>query len=344
MPVSLEKKIEAFSKLGSILRSPEKHPELRHWIENMQYHNPWFDPENVRNAMLSIGNSLTPEKLYRWTNAYENILKKTFRPKTVGLVMAGNIPLVGFHDFLCVLTAGHKVQAKLSRNDDKLLPAVSNILVEIEPSLKDFIEFPEEKLHDFDAIIATGSNNTSRYFEYYFGKYPHIIRKNRNGVAVLTGKENQAELQALGKDIFLYYGMGCRSISKLYIPENYDFNNLFEALESFAETGQHHKYRNNYDYYKSIFLVNCEKHLDNGFLLLKEEDAYASPPAVVYFSYYRDLKEVGSLLEMDRDKIQCIVSSPGLLPHSFPFGKAQEPDLWDYADGVDVMEFLSGLE
>ncbi len=343
MSISLEKSIEAFGTLGNLLRNAHKHPVLHHWIENMQYHNPWFDPENVEAAMLSIGKTLNENTLNQWVGKYSKQLDKVKKNKTVGIVMAGNIPLVGFHDFLSVLMAGHKVQAKLSRDDDKLLPALAGILTEIMPEFGERIEFPEGKLHDFDAIIATGSNNTSRYFEYYFGKYPHIIRKNRNGVAIITGEENRTELKALGLDIFRYYGMGCRSISKLYVPENYDFNTFFDAIKDFEKAGQHHKYHNNYDYYKSIFLVNREKHLDNGFLLLKEDDSYASPPSVVYFSYYTNPGELQNLLTIDSDKIQCIVSRDAHFPHSFPFGKAQEPALWDYADGVDVMEFLLGL-
>jgi hypothetical protein len=205
------------------------------------------------------------------------------------------------------------------------------------------IDFPEWKMQNFDAVIATGSNNTARYFEYYFGKYPNIIRKNRNGVAVLTGEETVEEIQSLGRDIFQYFGMGCRSVSKIFIPENYDLTKMLPAFEIFSEVGNHHKYRNNYDYYKSIYLVNKLKHLDNGFLLLKEEHTYGSPPAVLFYARYKNLDELNRWLELDEKKIQCVVSNTQTILPTFPLGKAQEPELWDYADGVDVVGFLVGI-
>jgi hypothetical protein len=343
MHLSLEKRIEIFTQLGNILSHPDQNPSCAKWIEEAQLYNPWFTPDNVREAMTGIGNSLQESKIQKWIKPNLDKLKKNTTPKTIGVVMAGNLPLVGFHDFLTVLISGNRILAKLSSDDNKLMPAIAELLYEIEPEIKNFIEFSEGKLEKFDAIIATGSNNTSRYFEYYFGKYPNIIRKNRNGIAILTGNETGSELENLGKDIFLYFGMGCRSISKLFVPEHYDFTNLFPHFEKYKNIRMHSKYVNNYDYYKSIYLINKVKHFDNGFLLLTEENSYASPPSVIYYSYYQSLEEVKTWLEMDRELIQCVIGDNSNELSAIPFGMAQYPELWDYADGIDTLAFLLKL-
>ncbi len=339
--LSLQKRIKAFVELGKALRNQvDKNTEsdLGRLIKESHIYNPWFTEENVRYAVRTIGESLGEEKIRKWLSDYD--LEKVKRGKTIGLVMAGNIPLVGFHDFLCVLISGNKFLGKLSSDDQKLLPTVSDLLIDIEPGFEDFITFTEGKLQNFDAIIATGSNNTARYFEYYFGKYPHIIRKNRNGVAIFTGKESKEELSEFGKDLFLYFGMGCRSVSKVFVPKGYKFDKLFESLEFYKSVIDHHKYANNYDYYKSIYLINTTKHLDNGFLLVKEDLAYASPPSVLFFEAYTDMNILKKRLHEEEEQIQCIVGHSKEIDEVIPFGKAQEPELWDYADGVDTMEFL----
>lgn len=305
-----------------------------------QNYNPWFTPDNVYRAISVIGQSISAEKIDLWLQPYRYQLQSNHSSKKVGIVMAGNIPLVGFHDFLCVLISGHHAVCKLSSDDDKLLPVIAEMLFEAEPVFIEKVTFVKDQLRDFDGVIATGSNNTARYFEYYFGKYPHIIRKNRNGVAVLTGSESEAELSLLGKDIFSYFGLGCRSVSKLFFPKNYPVQFLLEALQPFAGILQHHKYNNNYDYYKSIFLVNRDPHLDNGFVLLKEQLAYGSPPAVLYFEYYNQLEQLAEKLSFDQGLIQCIVGQHAQIKNCIPFGQAQKPNLWDYADGVDTMKFL----
>jgi hypothetical protein len=254
--------------------------------------------------------------------------------------MAGNIPLVGFHDFFYVLMSGNHMIAKLSSDDKYLLPAIAQKLIEIEPAFNDYISFTENKLENIDAIIATGSNNTARYFEYYFGKYPHIIRKNRNGVAVLTGEETKDEIAALCYDICRYFGMGCRNISKLFVPENYNFNNLLDALTKHSNMLDTSKYYNNYEYYKSIYLINLLPFYDNGSSILKEEKLIASPISVVYYEFYESLTDVNQFLTENKDQIQCIVSKNKEVKGSIPFGNAQSPGLMDYADGVDVMKFL----
>jgi hypothetical protein len=247
--------------------------------------------------------------------------------------MAGNIPLVGFHDFLSVLISGNKVLIKQSSNDNRFLPLIAKYLEHVEPQFKGLIQFTEERLSDFDATIATGSNNTARYFEAYFGKYPNIIRKNRNSIAVLTGNETHEELNQLGEDIFRYFGLGCRSVSKLFVPENYDFDNLFKAIYDYKDLINYIKYRNNYDYNKAVYLMSEFKLLDNGFLMLKEDPSYASPIATLFYEDYEDLDSLKEKLQNDREHIQCIVSN--VIDNAVQFGKTQHPLLTDYADCVD---------
>jgi len=261
-------------------------------------------------------------------------------------VLAGNIPLVGFHDVLCVLISGNFALIKASSQDARLITQVLKRLTAIESAFEQRFAFTE-RLKDFDAVIATGSNNTSRYFEYYFGKVPHIIRKNRNSVAVLTGRETTEQLHALGRDIFDYFGLGCRNVSKLFVPEGYDFVPFFEAIEPYKNIINHHKYNNNYDYNKSIYLVNRDKHLDNGFLLVKEDERMVSPLAVLFFEYYDDLQSLDERLNHEKENIQCIVTAAPLASGAWGttvnFGRSQQPSLWDYADGVDTMDFLTKL-
>jgi hypothetical protein len=252
--------------------------------------------------------------------------------------------LVGFHDVLCVIASGHHALIKASSNDSRLIKYILNLFVQLAPEYADRFSFIE-RLADFDAVIATGSNNTSRYFEYYLGKVPNIIRKNRNSVALLTGNESRDQLFLLGRDIFDYFGLGCRNVSKVLVPKAYDFVPFFESIEPYQPIINHHKYNNNYDYNKSIYLVNGDKHLDNGFLLVKEDERLASPLAVLYFEYYNDLDDAQIRLAELSDNIQCIVSGTPLNQNNqvVSFGKSQQPQLWDYADGVDTMAFLGGL-
>jgi len=252
--------------------------------------------------------------------------------------MAGNIPLVGFHDFLSVLITGNKVLAKLSSNDTVLLPFLAKKLIEIEPGFAELIEFTEERLSNFDAVIATGSNNTARYFEYYFGKYPSIIRKNRNSVAILTGNETPEQLDALAEDIFRYFGLGCRNVSKLFLPKDYNFDPFFNAMYGWKEIINNNKYINNYDYNKAVYLMSNIELLDNEFLLLKEDNGFSSPISVVFYQYYESEDELRKYLSENKEHIQAIVSEKDI-----PFGAAQKPQLWDYADGVDTVSFLLNL-
>ena len=347
-------KITAFVELGKFLaqfsfnkNQPQESVLLNdrffHSFEELldlsQSHNGWFTKEQVYFAIQSWAKALTEENLSKWLSNYDF---SNVQPKTIGLILAGNIPLVGFHDFLCVLISGHKVLVKTSSNDQHLIKFLSNYLTSVEEGLHDFITFTEGKLEGFDAVIATGSNNTARYFEYYFKDKPSIIRKNRNSVAVLTGTESKEELTRLGEDIFRYFGLGCRNVSKLFVPNGYAFDAFFEAIFPYQEVIQYEKYANNYDYNKAVFLMSNFKLWDNGFLTLKEDQSYSSPISSVFYEFYKDVESVKKRLMEDEEQLQCIVSN-GIIANSIPFGKTQQPQLWDYADGVDTIDFLVHL-
>jgi len=337
--LTAEKLIIAFRKLGDFIKNPDE--QFSNLILSASNRNAWFTVGEVEKALHGLQVMLNDEDLDAW---FKDISVSS-QPKKVGLILAGNIPMVGFHDVLSVLATGNIALIKLSSSDDQLLPALLRELVNIEPLLAEHIVYVE-RLKDFDAVIATGSNNTSRYFDYYFGKVPNIIRKNRNSVAVITGEESTEELSALGHDIFDYFGLGCRNVSKIYFPKGYEIKNFFEPIEGFQPIIHHFKYNNNYDYNKSIYLVNAAKHFDNGFLLLKEDTNLSSPLAVLYYEQYEDLDAVTSALEAASDQIQCVVSIADLKLKNgiLPFGQSQQPRLWEYADNVNTIDFLNGLQ
>ncbi len=345
---SLEQRIQAFVKLGTLLREFDPHhPEsdavkkgdledLRNAVERAGLRNGWFTRENLGHALAAWGKQLTEDKLRAWISRY-NISDNP--PRTIAIIMAGNIPMVGFHDLLSVLISGNRALVKLASGDSELLPALCKQLVRYEPLLEGSVIFADGVLKGYDAVIATGSDNTARYFEYYFGKKPHIIRKNRNSAAVLTGDETSEELHALGEDIFRYFGLGCRSVSKLFVPENYSFEALFDALKGYEYFKEHHKYHNNYDYNKAVYLMSEFPFLDNGFFILKEDAQYASPIGTVYYETYSSQKELNKKIQSDMEKIQCVVGR-GFSEADVSFGQTQHPSLWDYADSVDTVEFL----
>ncbi len=331
-----EKAITAFSKLGKLLTNPTD--ILGNAFYSAESTNAWFTAENIKKSILSFAEQLNDADLTVWFKS----IRFSTSPKKVGLILAGNIPLVGLHDVLSVLATGNIALIKLSSADDKLIKAVIAELIKIEPSFEDRIEYVE-RLKDFDAVIATGSNNSSRYFDYYFSKVPNIIRKNRNSVAVLDGSESFEDIQNLGNDIFDYFGLGCRNVSKIYFPKGYDIANFYEGIESFQPIINHFKYNNNYDYNKSIYLVNAAKHFDNGFLLLKEDESLTSPLAVLFYEEYDNLQQVEDKLKDKLENIQCVISQSPLNLNTFGFGQSQHPKLWDYADNVNTVAFLNGL-
>lgn len=341
--------LEAFVKLGNVLRDfceNQKKTE-GNWANNLneilltaKAQNGWFTIDNLNFTLKQWGDCLTQENLQHWLKPYQIEFPKN--PKTIGIIMAGNIPLVGFHDFLCVLLSGNHVLVKLSDNDKILLPYLAQFLIQEDCQLKTKITFVSGKLENFEAIIATGSNNTSRYFEYYFGKYPNIIRKNRNSIAVLKGNETAEQLKSLGEDIFRYFGLGCRSVSKLFVPNGYDFAMLFERLSDWKILLENHKYANNYDYNKAVYLMSDFKFYDTGFLILKEDEQLSSPISTLNYSYYSSTESLKNLLKEKEEELQCIVSER-LLPNEVKFGHTQSPLLNDYADGVDTLDFLKNL-
>lgn len=338
--MNLNNRIEAFSRLGAILRAAVDRIDtpytsgLENLINTQQFVNPWFTPDNVRSAVRAIANELTYENLTEWTGRYPEIGSGK-NTSNVGVVMAGNIPLAGFHDFLSVLITGNNIIAKTSSKDTDLIGFVAYILTEIEPSLKGSISFSDGPMKGFDSVIATGSDNSSRYFEYYFGRYPHIIRKNRNSVAVIDGAETENEIAGLGNDVFSYFGLGCRNVSKVYLPQGYDIADMTKKWFAFEHIINHNKYANNYDYNKAVYIVSRERFTDTGYLLLKESRQLSSPVAVLHYEYYSSLPCVLHEIEEMSEKIQCVVSRDKVR-----FGSAQSPYLWDYADGVDTIEFL----
>lgn len=337
---TLSDRISAFVKLGirlSNITEDEKIP-LFQQAENQ---NPWFTHRALEQAIAGIRVMLEAKALENWLADY--IFPDPVSPKQVGLMLSGNIPAVGFHDILSVLIAGHSACIKLSSQDSALPLWLIQELKTIEPRFSDRVQI-EEMLKNKQAYIATGSDNSARYFSYYFGKYPHLIRSNRTSVAILQGDESKADLQALGSDIFDYFGLGCRNVSKIFVKNQEQLTDLLDALESFSWVGNHHKYFNNYEYNKSIYLVNRTAHLDNGFLLLKESSELVSPIGVLFYEVFAEEQELKVKLAELNTRIQCVVGNQIKgFPSMIPFGQTQCPQPWDYADGVDTLQFLRNL-
>jgi hypothetical protein len=345
---SLSERIELLAELGHYLRSGGDEG-LEVVIQQAYMENRWFTPENTQSALSAIATSfLDAEKLRQFADTYA-LPEQATEEMTVGLVMAGNIPLVGFHDWLCVFLAGHRAKVKLSDKDKRLLPFLVKKMGEWAHESWAHTQFLDETEHlrGYDAVIATGSNNTARYFEQYFKGKPNIIRRNRNAVAVLDGTEAQADFVALSRDMFTYFGLGCRNVSKLYVPQGYNFEPLLEALhEGYKEIIHHDKYKNNFDYNFTLFILNNIPHLNNGCLILKEDESLTSRIASAHYAYYTGKAELDDRIGELRDGIQCVVTKDGQgqlggisLLH---FGQTQSPSLTDYPDGVDVMQFLIG--
>lgn len=352
--ISIKNRVSAFEKLGNFLSQfsttgiVEKDNILfndlffngfNHQIKLAEEYNSWFTKENILFAIESWANALTAENLKTWIKG-ENLQESS--SKKVAIIMAGNIPLVGFHDFLSVLISGHSVLVKQSSSDTHLVPFLAKYLEYVEPSFKGMISFTEDKLSGFDAVIATGSNNTARYFEYYFKDTPSIIRKNRNSVAIIQGNESEKDLECLSEDVFRYFGLGCRSVSKLFIPKNYDFDAFFKGMYKQRDIIHNAKYANNYDYNKTVYLMSEFDILENGFLMIKEDQSYASPIATVFYEYYENPIDLKIKLHEEKESIQCVVSN-GFIENEISFGKTQHPKLWDYADGVNTLQFLTQI-
>ena len=349
--MTLETKKSVFVELGKFLsqfseNNTLKNPTVLHneaffdafvdLIQLSQSHNGWYTPENVYFSIHSWAEALTEKNLNQWLSSYTIPIQES---KNIALILAGNIPLVGFHDFLSVLITGNNVLVKTSSNDQHLLPFLAKYIIAVQPGLAKNITFVDGKLENFDAVIATGSNNTARYFEYYFKDKPSIIRKSRNSVAVLTGNETKEQLTALGEDIFRYFGLGCRNVSKLFVPKGYSFVPFFEAIFVYQDVIHYEKYANNYDYNKAVFLMSNFKLLDNGFLTLKEDQSHASPISSVFYEFYDDINELKTKLKLESEQIQCVVADR-TIDDNVAFGQTQNPQLWNYADNTDTISFL----
>ena len=350
--MEMTSRINAFVQLGKMLQplgkgapwpgfesglSASEYEAINELIERVHIFNGWFTAANVRRSFLALSEMLAPEKMEKWLAAYP-ALNTNKPPKRIAVIMAGNIPMVGFHDMLTVLISGNIFVGKLSKQDDKLLPKIAELLLKLAPDFANFIEFEAGRVEQMDAVIATGSNNSARYFEHYFGKYPNIIRKNRTSVAVLTGNETPEELEPIGEDIFSYYGLGCRNVTKVYLPEGFELDRLFKAIFPYSAVVDNKKYGNNYDYHRTLFMMNKESILENGFVVLKEDESLHAPTGTLFYSYYSDADKLNVALNEQAENIQCKVGQGYI-----PFGKAQQPELWDYADGVDTMRFLLEL-
>jgi hypothetical protein len=311
-------------------------------IEQASIHNPWFTTDNVLFAIDSIANQwLTKKALNSFVKKYPKTFFEPAKCKKVVVIMAGNIPFAGFHDLLCVLLAGHRFLGKVSSKDANLMNAIITILCEINPEFTELIELSEVTLHGFDAVIATGSDNSSNYFDFYFKKYPKIVRKQRNSIAVITGKETEEDLKDLGDDIFLYFGLGCRSISHLMVPKGYSFSEMLKAFKAWQNLDTHNKYMNNYEFQKTMNQMNLIDHIDSDFLLIKQNQSISSTVGVIHYQEYDKIEEVISYLESHKDKLQCIVGDGSIVPNAIPFGMSQNPSVDEFADGVDTIEFLS---
>jgi hypothetical protein len=347
--MNFEQRIQSFKILSVFIQnflnnqddSKKEMDQFNKTINEAFLYNGWFTRNNSLKSLKGICNLIDTLNHSR--------LKEHFiepeRPKTIAVIMAGNIPAVGFHDLMCVLLSGHRILIKLSSDDKIIIPFLMSVLVDINPEFKNYIAYSQNKLTGFDAVIATGSNNSSAYFEYYFGKYPHIIRKNRNSLAILNGNETSEELELLGNDIFDYYGLGCRNVSKIFVPAGYSFNQFFESIYSFAHVIENKKYANNYEYNRAIYLMTQEKFLDNNFLLVKhEKEQLSSPIGVVFFDEYQNEKELEQVLNSIESKTQCIASNFSIEnTNTVKFSETQSPDFFDYADGIDVMKFINNL-
>tara|TARA_Y100000741_G_scaffold325771_1_gene277481 strand:- start:316 stop:1338 length:1023 start_codon:yes stop_codon:yes gene_type:complete len=300
--------------------------------------NRWFDEKSIIYSLKTWSNLLKSDLIEKWIDIYK--LSSIKKKKTIALILPGNIPLVGFHDILCVWILDYIWIVKLSSKDDILIPFLTDYLEE-KSGYKSF-SYTSLSIKKYDAVIATGSNNSSIYFEYYFSKHPNIIRKNRTSVAFLEGNETKIDLNNLGKDILLYYGLGCRNVSKLYIPIGFDLNKIFKGLEPFSYIINNSKYINNYNYNKSIFLINQEKFLDNGYFILKESSNLYAPISCAFYEFYNNIKDLKYKLHDIKDNLQCIVSKKGKIKGN-TFGSTQNPSLQDYADNIDTIEFLINI-
>ena len=345
--MNLNNRITLFVKLGRFfsdyinnnLESMERN-KFDKAINESILHNSFFSKKNILKSLLSWSNVLTKKSIDNFLSNYLIKIKK--REKKIAIIMAGNIPLVGFHDFFCVIISGNFAIIKLSSKDSHLFKFILSFLVKENPDFSTKFDVVENKLQIFDAVIATGNNISANQFELYFKKYPKIIRKNRHSIAILNGNETKKEIELLANDIFYYYGLGCRNVSKIFIPNNYNLDILFKSFVLWNEVINKNSYANNYNYYRAIYLLNKEVFFDNGFVLLKESEKIGSPVGTIYFEYYKSDNQIKEMIKKNNEKIQCIVSNNNY-PKTIKFGETQMPNLNDFADDIDTFNFLLKL-
>lgn len=348
--MTLKQRQEAFVQLGLFINrhltnqwNPKEerfHNDLNTLIQVAYTYNGWFTEDNINRSLDGIALMLDEKGLQEFSQT----INEPKQAKTVAVIMAGNIPAVGFHDMLCVLLSGHNILIKVSSDDPTLIPFLAGMLIYFEQNFAPAINFSEARMNNFDAVIATGSNNSAKHFEYYFGKYPNIIRKNRSSIAILNGKETADELKELGKDVFYYFGLGCRNVSKLYVPEGYKFDGFFEAMYDFKYVIDNKKYNNNYEYNRAIYLLDLIPFLDNNFLMIKEDNGLHAPTSVLFYENYTNQKQLVDKIQEVRSNLQCIVSNfeiNGL--KTIAFGQTQKPSVFDFADDVNTLDFLNTI-
>ncbi len=345
--MNLHSRIDSFVKLGEKMLGDSKQgsgTRFESIVKDASIHNPWFTSENVYYAIDAIANNwLTRENLNSFVSKYPKSFFDPQKAKKIVVIMAGNVPFAGLHDMICILLSGHRFLGKVSSKDGQLISAIIELLYEIDSDFKNLIELSEVTLHGFDAVIATGSDNSSRYFDYYFKNYPTIIRKHRNSIAILSGSESEEQLTQLSDDIFLYFGLGCRNVSMLLVPVGYDFKGLLKAFKAWQNLDTHNKYMNNYEFQKTMNLMNLIDHIDTDFMLLKQNDSISSTVGVVHYKEYDNIQTAIKFIHDHLDELQCVVGDVNVIPNAIPFGTCQNPCIDEFADGIDTIDFLSKL-
>lgn len=342
--LSLNQRIQVLADLGKRIQFELNNSPYNEAFENLlnkvNQRNPWFTKESVVQSLSVWSSQLEINNLNHFISRYETVLFEKKNDKVVLLILAGNIPLVGLHDVICSFLSGSKSMIKVSSKDALLLSYLIEQIKTINATASDYFEISESKAQGFTHVIATGSNNSARYFDYYFSKFPNIIRKNRSSLAIITQETTDTELELLANDVFQYFGLGCRNVTQLLVPHSFDFDRLKNAFNSYATIINHNKYANNYDYHKAIALMNGDPFIDFEFILLQNKPMLKSPLGVLHYNFYENVTEVNSFIQENSAYIQCVVSSESTSFNEVNFGQTQQPKLWDFADQIDTLQFL----
>ena len=342
--LSLNQRIQVLADLGEMIRfelnSSPYNEAFENLLNKVNHSNPWFTIESIIQSLSSWSILLENNHLNQFISGYETQLFEKNNDKVVLLILAGNIPLVGMHDVVCSFLSGSKSMIKVSSKDALLIKYLIEQIGKINPVASKYFEISEAKAQGFTHVIATGSNNSARYFDHYFSKFPNIIRKNRSSLAIITQETTDTELEYLANDVFQYFGLGCRNVTQLWVPRSFDFDRLKSAFKAYAMIINHNKYVNNYDYHKAIALMNGDPFIDFEFILLQNKPMLKSPLGVLHYNFYENVTEVDSYIQEHRADIQCVVSSESTSFNEVNFGQTQQPKLWDFADQIDTLQFL----